>query len=234
MTEAARETNGQETNGLGAVVWLTIIGGLTVIAVLILAMFAPDAPVVRSLPIYRTFNVPSQSMHPTLMEGDYFFANMNHYRTHEPEYGDLAVFLLRDKATVYVKRVVGKPGDRVQMTDGVLHINGQPVKHEFAGIDKRYRNGALGEVAKFVKETLPNGVSYTALDVTSNSPADNTGVFTLPDGDYFVLGDNLDNSTDSRFAPPYGPGFIQRQQFMGRAAMIYFSSDLSRIGKRLN
>lgn len=229
---AVSETAPSST-GIGWAAWLWIIGGFTIMAVLVLAIVAPDAPVVRNLPIYRPFTVPSESMHPTLMEGEYFFANMNHYRTHEPDYGDLAVFRLRDKATVYVKRIVGRPGDRVQMVDGVLHINGQPVRGEFAGVDKSYRKGAFGETAKLVKETLPNGVSYTALDLTSNGPSDNTKVFTLPDGAYFAMGDNLDNSNDSRFDQPHGLGLVQRDQFIGRASMIYFSPELSRVGKRL-
>lgn len=224
----------QSSVRIGWATWLYIIGGLTVVATLILAIIAPDTPVIRSLPLYRPFSVASQSMHPTLMEGEYFFANMNYYRTHEPDYGDLAVVILQDKVTVYIKRVVGKPGDRVQMVGGVLHINGQPVKHEPAGIDKRYRNGQLGEAAKFIKETLPNGVSYTALDVASNGPADDTDVFVLPDGAFFMLGDNLDNSNDSRFGPAGGLGFVQREQFIGRAAVISFSPEPQRILKRLH
>jgi signal peptidase I len=159
----------------------------------------------------------------------------------EPDRGDIIVFRHPVDGTDFIKRLVGLPGDRIQMRRGVLHINGTPVEiepagtfvEEFApqgpmGIRPRCANGAVGLGADCVKErfieTLPNGRSHAILNIGPQR-ADNTGVFTVPAGHYFFMGDNRDNSTDSRFPQAVGGvGFVPYENLIGRANRVIFSS----------
>ncbi|WP_297781274.1 signal peptidase I [uncultured Roseovarius sp.] len=159
----------------------------------------------------------------------------------EPERGDIIVFRQPTDGTDFIKRVIGLPGDRIQMKDGVLHINETAVGlepagdfvEEFArqgpmGIRPRCENGVVGEGADCIKsrqiETLPNGRSHAILNI-GDQRADNTGVFTVPAGHYFFMGDNRDNSTDSRFPQAVGGvGFVPYENLIGRANRVVFSS----------
>jgi signal peptidase I len=159
----------------------------------------------------------------------------------EPERGDVVVFRHPVTGTDFIKRLIGLPGDRIQMVDGVLHINDVPVQIEdggyfsetFApqgpqGITPRCANGTVGIGAECVKErsfeTLPNGVRHSVLNITDQS-SDNTGVFTVPVGEYFFMGDNRDNSTDSRVPQAArGVGTVPLEDIVGRADRIMFSS----------
>jgi signal peptidase I len=129
----------------------------------------------------------------------------------------------KDDKVDYVKRVVGLPGDHIQVKQGVLYINDAAVTREqvadFVG-DDSCGEGAAAKVKRW-RETLPNGVGYEVLDCVQNGFYDNTKVFEVPPGQFFVLGDNRDNSTDSRVAIF---GTIPFDRLIGRAAMIYFSA----------
>jgi signal peptidase I len=142
----------------------------------------------------------------------------------KPRRGDVAVFKLpRDEKTDYIKRVVGLPGDRIQMKDGVLFINGESVKKErIEDFVDLYGEGDGQPIAQF-RETMSNGVVYTVLDERQHGDADDTEEFKVPDGNYFMMGDNRDNSLDSRFPKNFGVGFVPYENFVGRADIIFFS-----------
>jgi signal peptidase I len=189
---------------------------------------------------YQPFNIPSGSMKSTLLVGDYLFVSKlsygysrysfplgldlfrNRIFAGEPKRGDVAVFKLpRDNATDYIKRIVGLPGDELQMRSGTLYINGSAVPKVAAGhFVTREDDGIPRRIAMF-EETLPNGVKYKVLDSEANGPFDNTGVFKVPAGHYFMMGDNRDNSTDSR--AQWGVGYVPYENLIGRAEIIFFS-----------
>ncbi|WP_223476978.1 signal peptidase I [Oricola indica] len=194
------------------------------------------ALLIRTL-LFQPFSIPSGSMRPTLLEGDYLFVSKfaYGYSRHSlpfspnifsgriwsgtPERGDVAVFKHPVSNVDYIKRVIGLPGDTIQMRDGQLYINGEAVKRESAGqIDDPDVTEKFGPVDVYT-ETLPNGVSYRTLDLSPNSSADNTREFIVPEGHYFMMGDNRDNSNDSRF----GVGYVPLENFVGRANIIFFS-----------
>jgi len=195
---------------------------------------------VRSF-LYQPFDTPSGSMMPTLLIGDHFFVakyayGFTHYSLPlspplfegrifgaEPQRGDLVVFRLPSDDTVdYIKRLVGLPGDRIQMRGGELYINGTAVKRQrVADFDED--DGSTVRTKRW-RETLPNGVSYETLDLYDNGQLDNTEEYVVPAGHYFMLGDNRDNSTDSRVPPEYrGVGFVPYEKLIGRAEMIFYS-----------
>jgi signal peptidase I len=131
----------------------------------------------------------------------------------------LSFCLPKDNRTDYVKRVVGLPGDRIQLVDGLLHINGTPVRRERVEDFIDSDDGKPVAIKQW-RETLPNGVSYNILDLVDHGFADNTAVYTVPPGRYFMLGDNRDNSTDSRFAQM---GMVPFENLIGRAAIVFNS-----------
>ncbi len=159
----------------------------------------------------------------------------------DPERGDIVVFRHPVDGRDFIKRLIGVPGDRIQMRDGLLYINDEAVQIEPAGtFDEIWeRQGPLGhtpncsngpvgpgsvcEKERFI-ETLPNGVSHAILNV-GDRQGDNTGVFTVPEGQFFFMGDNRDNSVDSRFLQANrGVGFVERKDIVGRADRVMFSS----------
>jgi signal peptidase I len=142
----------------------------------------------------------------------------------DPQRGDVAVFKLPNDTDVdYIKRVIGLPGDRIQMKGGVLFINGEAVKKEPVG---NYANptgeayNTLDSIPEF-RETLPNGISYFVLDAETNGSSDDTGEYLVPPGHYFMMGDNRDNSQDSRFQNVVG--YVPVENFVGRADIVFFS-----------
>ena len=211
--------------------WKIGLFGLMAFAVMVLAL---GSPLLIRTYLYQPFNVPSGSMIPTLRIGDAFFASKYAYARpwgNVPARGDVIVFLSpKDNTTVFIKRVVGLPGDRIQMKQGLLHINGAPVARErlayFVGEDAC---GSKAVTAKRWRETLPNGVSHETLDCVDNGFYDNTNVFTVPEGRIFVLGDNRDNSVDSRVLSQMG--YVPVENVIGRAGMIFFSNSPGERGK---
>ncbi len=190
--------------------------------------------------LYQPFNIPSGSMKSTLLIGDYLFVSKFSYGYSRfsipfspnlfsgriwqatPKRGDVAVFKLpTDNSTDYIKRVIGLPGDRIQMRSGVLFINGEPVPKkrlkDYVAIDY-YGNHVR---VPLYEETLPNGVKYTVLDRNPNGSFDNTNIYEVPAGHYFMMGDNRDNSTDSRVLSQVG--YVPLDNFVGRAEVIFFS-----------
>ncbi len=159
----------------------------------------------------------------------------------EPERGDVVVFRHPVSGRDYIKRLIGLPGETIQMKAGVLHIDGAPVALEDAGVfteemaaqgpqrlRPRCENGPVGEGGICEKsrqiETLPNGVSHTILNI-ADQQSDRTGIYTVPEGHYFFIGDNRDNSADSRLAQQVGGvGFVPFENLIGRADRIMFSS----------
>ncbi|MBY5998776.1 signal peptidase I [Epibacterium mobile] len=195
------------------------------------------ALVIRTF-FFQPFSIPSGSMRPTLLEGDYLFVTKwaYGYSRHslpfspplfsgriwasEPERGDVVVFKFPPNPSIdYIKRVVGLPGDKIQMRDGVLFINDEPVQREKLGQITDPDITEMDRPVDVYRETLPNGVSYETLDLTETGLGDNTREFVVPEGHYFMMGDNRDNSADSRFSV----GFVPAENLVGRANVIFFS-----------
>jgi signal peptidase I len=196
------------------------------------------ALVIRTV-LFQPFSIPSGSMMPTLVQGDYLFVSKWSYGYSKysfpslkpwigylpfegriiamaPTRGDVIVFRKPgDEETDYIKRLIGLPGDRVQVKDGILFLNDVAVPREAAG-EFTAEDGS--KVQQFT-ETLPNGVSYLTLDLSPNSTGDNTREFVVPPDHYFMMGDNRDNSLDSRF----DVGYVPAENLVGKAQVIFFS-----------
>lgn len=215
------------------------------------------AGVFRTL-FFQPFWIPSGSMKDTLLIGDFLFVNKMAYGYSqyscpfgmcpfegriwggEPERGDVAVFRHPSNGQDFIKRVIGLPGDTVQMRSGQLFLNGSPVPQTPDGIfvETYERQGPVGTTPICLEgnpgygntctkdraiETLPTGVQHAVLDA-GQYRLDNTGVYTVPEGHYFFIGDNRDNSTDSRVPAPSGVGFVPYDHLIGRADRVMFSS----------
>ena len=199
------------------------------------------AAIIRSF-LFQPFNIPSGSMLPTLLIGDYIFVSKfaygfsqyslpfspdifhGRYFEEEPKRGDVVVFKLpRDNKTDYIKRVIGLPGDRIQVRESRLYINGEIVPRQ--RIDDFVEHEHDGDVHRYPQylESLPNGVTFRTLDVTDHSFGDNTPVFLVPPDHFFVMGDNRDNSQDSRFEGAVG--YVPEENLVGRAEIVFFSTN---------
>jgi len=223
----------------------SIFGTLLLVIILVpLAIAVLLSPVLIRTFLFQPFNIPAGSMKPTLLVGDYIFVSKYSYGYNrfsfpfspplalisgrvfasEPERGDVVVFRLpKDPSTDYVKRVVGLPGDRIQMVNGVLHINGTPVKREqIEDFVETEDNGREVHIKQW-RETLPNGVSHMTLDMIENGFYDNTKEYRVPAGHYFMMGDNRDNSSDSRVENAVG--YVPAENLIGRVQIMFWSVD---------
>jgi signal peptidase I len=208
--------------------------------IIILVALAASPFLIRTF-LYQPFSIPSGSMKPTLLIGDYIFVSKSAYgytrfslpfspdlfsgriMASLPERGDVVVFRLpRDNTTDYVSRLIGLPGERIQMMNGLPHINGTPVKREQIGDFVDNEDGRTTRIKRW-RETLPNSVSHETLDAIENGFYDNTQVYTVPAGHYFMMGDNRDNSSDSRVLNMVG--YIPFENLIGRVSIIFFSND---------
>ncbi len=189
---------------------------------------------------YEPFSIPSGSMIPTLLVGDYLFVSKFSYGYSRyslplgmplftgrvmftpPHRGDVVVFKLpKDPSIDFIKRIIGLPGDHVQMKDGVLYINDQPVKRDRIGV---YQDPASGATYTEYMETLPGGYQHPIIKLPGTYTLDNTPVFTVPPDHYFMMGDNRDNSSDSR-DPSSGVGYVPAENIVGRAVFLFFSTN---------
>ncbi len=219
----------QSDEGWAASIWDTI---KTLIYAVLIAM------VFRTV-LVEPFNIPSGSMIPTLLVGDYLFVSKYSYGYSkyslpfspplwegrifgsEPKRGDVVVFRLpKDDKTDYIKRIVGLPGDTIQVVNGILNVNGQPVKREPVQ-DYIYREGGRTLHAYQYFETLPGGKRHLIIEQSDNAPMDNTQIYIVPPGKFFAMGDNRDNSQDSRYLDDVG--YIPAENLIGRAEFIFFS-----------
>ncbi len=195
---------------------------------------------------FEPFNIPSGSMIPTLLVGDYLFVSKFSYgySRHSmpfspnifsgrilgsmPNRGDVAVFKLpRDGSTDYIKRIIGLPGDRIQVRGGVLYLNGQAARRELVGNYTVEGDGPRMVVRQY-REILPlqPGIephAHNILEMSDDQPFDNTPEFLVPPGYVFAMGDNRDNSLDSR--AQNAVGFVPLENLVGRAEFIFFSVD---------
>lgn len=190
--------------------------------------------------LFEPFNIPSSSMVPNLLIGDFLFVSKFSYgysaksigyglidfpgriAAKLPERGDVIVFKLpTDPSIDYIKRLIGLPGDRIQMIHGRLYINGQMLDRQPLGEMHYSDQNHPDQIFQRYIETLPNGVKHIIVEESDEGPLDNTGEYIVPPGHYFMMGDNRDNSQDSRVMSAVG--FVPYENLVGKADIIFFS-----------
>lgn len=205
-----------------------------------MAFAAAIALIIRSF-LFEPFNIPSGSMFPSLLVGDYLFVKKWTYGYSQysfpldaipmegrmmegvPERGDVAVFRQPKMQGVdYIKRIIGLPGDRIQVTEGRLYINGAMVPRQNEGTETYETEGRPFQFTRYI-ETLPNGVKHYIYEISDHEALDNTPEFTVPAGHYFAMGDNRDQSQDSRVESAVGP--VPAKNLIGPASFLFFSTE---------
>ena len=227
MADNNKETTSENT---------LIQDGKETIRTIILALLI--ALIIRTF-AYEPFNIPSSSMVPTLLVGDFLFVSKfsygygsegtfmglipfpNRIWGREPHRGDVVVFKLpRDPSIDYIKRLIGLPGDMVQMRQGLLYINGLPVERDRLETPLPLPDGHPSAGAVDYLEHLPDGPTHTIRKLGDDEPLDNTEVFTVPPHHYFLMGDNRDNSLDSRTT---NVSYVPESNLVGKAKFLFFS-----------
>ncbi len=209
--------------------WANIIGIFWAVVIALL---------IRSV-AFEPYNIPSSSMVPSLLIGDYLFISKYSYGLSKhsfpfslpiipkgrifytaPERGDVVVFKVpKDNKTDYIKRVIGLPGDKIQMIGGRLYINDKIVERELIGREYWQTEGGGNYYTKYM-ETLPNGVKHLIYEINDIGGADETDPIIVPEGHFFMMGDNRDNSEDSRYW-----GTVPAENLEGRAEVIFYSNN---------
>jgi len=206
----------------------------TIISAILIAFF------IRTF-LLQPFTIPSGSMLPNLLVGDYLFVSKYSYGYskysipfspniisgrlfgREPTRGDVAVFRLpKDTSIDYIKRIIGLPGDTVKVLKGVVYVNNRPLDQSLFETDYKYYKYYNPD--KVLIESIEDK-SYVTLNLDSESIGDNTGTYIVPKNHYFMMGDNRDNSLDSRFIEQVG--YVPYENLIGRAEFLFFSSDRS-------
>ena len=206
----------------------------TIISAILIAFF------IRTF-LLQPFTIPSGSMLPNLLVGDYLFVSKYSYGYskysipfspniisgrlfgREPTRGDVAVFRLpKDTSIDYIKRIIGLPGDTVKVLKGVVYVNNRPLDQSLFETDYKYYKYYNPD--KVLIESIEDK-SYVTLNLDSESIGDNTGTYIVPENHYFMMGDNRDNSLDSRFIEQVG--YVPYENLIGRAEFLFFSSDRS-------
>lgn len=203
------------------------------------------ALVIRTF-IYEPFNIPAGSMQPTLEIGEYVMAEKFTYGygpysfpygTHvftyifqykilqkSPERGDVVIFRLPiDTDVNFIKRIIALPGETIQIRKGKIYLNGAKIPQTW--VRQEIITSHIGEriEATIYQETLPNGKAYEIMDTDPNGELDNTQIFTVPEGHYFMMGDNRDNSRDSRFLESVGP--VPEINIASKAGFIFWNKN---------
>jgi signal peptidase I len=248
-----------------------VLTAVLIAVAIIGAIAALLSPLIIRTLIFEPFTIPSAAMAPTLLEGDYVIVSKGAYGYsrhsfigsppifggrqffHPPSRGDIVVFKLpRDGRTSYIKRVIGLPGDHIQVRHAVVYINRKALGQTLVGKIQTSDRG-FAEEAEIVRETNPEGRSYLIQSHNGDGPQDNTGVYTVPAHCYFMIGDNRENSADSRFDPGLAPddpklggcgwdrrlddqvggdagvGFVPEVNLVGRAWMVIRSDRSGRL-----
>lgn len=236
----ARTRTANERGAEGAGLWENI---KTIVYALLLAF------VVRTF-VFEPFNIPSGSMIPTLLVGDYVFTEKwaygySHFSLpwspdlfsgrvpfRMPHRGDVAVFReTNDTSIDYIKRIVGLPGDHVQMRGGELYLNGTLVPRTDLGSYTAVNEYGVETEARRYREMLPSStggapIAHDVLKEQDDGPANDTPDVIVPPGCFFAMGDNRDDSADSRFPRPTGIGMVPMENLVGHAVLVFFSIDL--------
>jgi signal peptidase I len=187
--------------------------------------------------VFQPYTIPSSSMEPGLVTGDYIVVSKWSYGWsrasipfnpplpsgrlfgRDPARGDVVVFRLpREPDLAYIKRVIGLPGDRVQVARGQVIVNGKPIPTRFTG--PGHDHDSPERAVPRVVETAPDGRAYVTFGGSADGDGDNTGVYRVPQGMYFMMGDNRDNSLDSRWPTAVGVGFVPKENLIGKAQIV--------------